>query len=262
MNNLTQLQTTYGPVTISTKGNGPNPIILIHGFPGRTQDFRWLTPYLENNFTLYHIALPGHGVTPKMVFPATGLKEIGYFIEQCIDSLQISSFTLIGHSMGCPIAIWVASKRVTQCNKVVLISPVGLREHRALRKGNPQLIQKMLQNQLLRPITTRLLRIGFRRAGFPKGISVETMEHVMEHVTKFSFNEYKSCLQSWRSINDSSQRTAIIWTTNDQLIEEDIYQELSDFLSPSLNLCFPTGGHNPQKWHAETIGVSLLNWLN
>ena len=163
--------------------------------------------------------------------------------------------------MGGPIATFIASKRPEQCQHLILLSSVGISIHRGFKKSAPRLTHWLLQRTMLHPVLIPLLRRAFTSMGFPRGLTSETMIHIISHVSQFSFADHHSNLLAWKKVPNSSQRTAMIFTTNDRLIEEHIYQELNELLQPAVTLQFSSGGHNPQKEHAETIAAQLQEWI-
>ena len=107
-------------------------LVMIHGFPGRPQDFKRLVEALDSHSVLA-IALPGFGLSPSP-------KQLSYanLVHIClelINSLSPKSLYLLGHSFGAALATTVAAQLRDRVSGLCLISSVGLRPHRAMRKG-------------------------------------------------------------------------------------------------------------------------------
>ena len=105
-------------------------LVMIHGFPGRPQDFKRLIEALDS-CSILALALPGCGVSPSP-------KQLSYgnlvlILLELIDSLSPKSLYLLGHSFGAALATTVASER--RVSGLCLIFSVGLRPHRAMRKS-------------------------------------------------------------------------------------------------------------------------------
>ena len=52
------LNTHKGPIVYHSCGKGP-PVLMIHGFLGRPQDFRWLLPEVSKHCQVFIPELPG-----------------------------------------------------------------------------------------------------------------------------------------------------------------------------------------------------------
>lgn len=80
-------------------GNGPEHLVLLHGFMENNTIWKDMEPHLSDKFTLIKIDLPGHGQSQvyeeihTMEFMAGEVKKV-------LDSIDVAQFHLLGHSMG------------------------------------------------------------------------------------------------------------------------------------------------------------------
>jgi pimeloyl-ACP methyl ester carboxylesterase len=58
-----------GVTAFKDEGSGP-VLICIHGIPGSSRDFRWLTPVLVPHLRVLRIDLPGFGKTQRAAHPS------------------------------------------------------------------------------------------------------------------------------------------------------------------------------------------------
>ena len=75
------------------------PLILVHGYLGSSEMWKFQKNYLCKNFRVISPALPGFGESHK----AKSLNSINLmakFIIEEIDKKKIEKFNLMGHSMG------------------------------------------------------------------------------------------------------------------------------------------------------------------
>ncbi len=80
------------------EGNG-EPLILIHGIGAARDAWRFLTPVLEQHFTVVTYDLRGHGESP-LHFGEFGLDELVVDLEKLRQTLGYEKVHLAGHSLG------------------------------------------------------------------------------------------------------------------------------------------------------------------
>ena len=91
-----------------SSGRGPT-LLLVHGLPGRPQDFRWLFSPLQEHFHLLSVSLPGMGITPIHPDLEKGFPGQIRFLEDFIDALAVEKLSIVGHSFGGALAASLAS---------------------------------------------------------------------------------------------------------------------------------------------------------
>ncbi|MGH2684478.1 MAG: alpha/beta fold hydrolase [Actinomycetota bacterium] len=102
-----------------------SPILLLHGFHGSADHFRWLAPQLAPRFTTHSIDLLGHGPSdwPRGPFR---LADYGRHVLAVLDQLSLKTVLLLGNSLGGAVAMWVAINAPERVSSLVLLSPAGL----------------------------------------------------------------------------------------------------------------------------------------
>ena len=116
-----------------TGGNKP-PLIFLHGLTGNGSCWSEVAQVLEEDYDIIMPDARGHG---KSSAPGLGYRYEDHAsdIEGLIEALQLSSPTLIGHSMGGMTAALVASRNPRLLRCLILadptfLSPEGQREVR------------------------------------------------------------------------------------------------------------------------------------
>lgn len=92
-----------------TVGHGGQVLVLLHGFMENTKIWGDMEPYLSSQFKIVKIDLPGHGQSP-LYHSINTMELMAEEVKKCMDSLRISEFHLLGHSMGGYVSLSLAEK--------------------------------------------------------------------------------------------------------------------------------------------------------
>lgn len=82
------------------------PLLILHGVFGSSANWVSLAKEFSKRFHVYAIDLRNHGKSPH--FPSMSYDEMTMDLLELIERLQLSSVTLLGHSMGGKVAMWLA----------------------------------------------------------------------------------------------------------------------------------------------------------
>jgi esterase len=101
------------------------PLIILHGFFASSRNWRQVAEKLAVNFHVYVLDMRNHGASAHhadMDYPAMA-KDVRQFINQ----LGLDKASLLGHSMGGKVAMWIALNTPEIIDKllVVDIAPVS-----------------------------------------------------------------------------------------------------------------------------------------
>ena len=250
---LKRISIPSGDVSIFDEGIGET-VVFVHGYPGRPQDFRWLTPLLPG-VRAVGIALPGLDLTPLSTAPAAGVPERGQFLSAVLDALSIQRCVLVGHSMGGGLVAEVAARQPERVAGLALISSIGMRPHKGIRRSPAGLISRIASAPVLSTVMRPLVVRGFQQLGFPRGISWEAMQHTLRCAAAIDFSGLR---ESFASV---SAPTMVAWTEDDALIETAVFEELATALPDGPRVSWPTGGHASVKSRAAELAAVMRPWL-
>jgi len=239
----------------SPSANSPHPpIIMVHGYPGRPHDFRFLFPHLTE-FRCLALAMPNLDIsTTKTNISTTSIVDRETAIVEFMDSMNIEECILMGHSMGGPMVLSATCNHPNRIKGLVIISSVGAQPYRVFRTSKPRRGYKLITTPIIGAIFKPFMVWVFRKLGFPKGISADAMTYVLHCATDFSFRENKANLERCTHpvLNISSQ--------DDPYVEPELFEEIEELVPNCTRLSFERGGHNPQRTHAETVAHTFQQW--
>lgn len=116
------VEVTGQTIHYTRHGQG-KPLILVHGFAGSIYTWRHLIPLLSDRYTVYALDLLGFGLSDK---PADGnydMDDQGDLLIGFMETLNLQSAHLIGHSMGGVIIAFVAIAAPSKAESLVMIEP-------------------------------------------------------------------------------------------------------------------------------------------
>lgn len=128
------------------------PLLLLHGFTGSHETWRYLVDRFSGSHRVTTLDLPGHG---KSVLPATRhwsfttvINDLAWIIE----SLPGGAADVLGYSMGGRLALALAVTHPGRVNRLVLESAspgiAGELERKDRQKADEQLVGRVLREGL------------------------------------------------------------------------------------------------------------------
>lgn len=108
------------PISYNDQGNGQT-IVLLHGFLENKNMWTFFSETFLQNFRIITIDLLGHGETPALGYLHT-MEENALMVLTLLKALNITRYTVIGHSMGGYIALEMVKQKPTYVQKIVLLN--------------------------------------------------------------------------------------------------------------------------------------------
>ncbi|MEL6343771.1 MAG: alpha/beta hydrolase [Myxococcota bacterium] len=235
-----------GPFKLLDIGQGPT-MVFVHGYPGRPQDFRRMLSFFADARCVLP-AMPGLDLTPLQTRPQLGLAERAGFITDVIETLDLREITIVGHSMGGALSMIVANQLPERVQRLALLASATLQVYRGWRQASLAFRAPLLQ----RP---PILRAAFRAAGFPRGISIDAMRHVMRCAEAMDFAVIQDAADALKI------PTLIAAADDDNLIETERVDELAARCPAGPRLRFEAGGHALVKTQARPIADAIRSWM-
>lgn len=122
---LTQtFESTYGTVRYDKQGEG-EPLVLVHGTPWSSYNWRKIIPALSEWFTVYFYDLLGYGQSEKQVKDVS-LGVQNKVLKELLDYWGLSNPKIVGHDFGGTTVLRTHLLNQQNFEKIILIDPVAV----------------------------------------------------------------------------------------------------------------------------------------
>lgn len=248
------------------------PIVLIHGTSDSLLTWDAITPYLENDYRLISLDLPGHGfssVHPQADYSRSAMVES---VKLLMDYLKVDSASLIGNSLGGGIAWRAALSHPERVSSLVLLDPSGA-PHKAISKSNLgfRIMRSSIGRFFAKKVTPRALveRSLLDTVVDGKIVHEKMIDRYWELLrlpgNRQALTELalaKRDQSAWDDIASLNQPSLIIWGEQDQLIPVSSGTLFDDALPNSKLIVYPQIGHLPMIEAPQTTANDISQFLN
>ncbi|HSE97185.1 MAG TPA: alpha/beta fold hydrolase, partial [Blastocatellia bacterium] len=160
-----EIRIAYRDLQPENAGDAP-AVILLHGSPGRGDDFHLLAPELRKNYRLIIPDLPGFGHSARDI-PDYSIRAHARYVLQLMDRLNVRRAHVLGFSMGGGVALNIADIAPDRVLSLTMLSAIGVQEMELL--GDYYLNHTLHGVQLA---GLWLLREGFPHMGWLDGAMI------------------------------------------------------------------------------------------
>lgn len=269
----TPLKTTINGVSVyheiynETEHTSPKTLVLIHGFLSSSFCFRKLIPLLKNHYTILTVDLPPFGKSDKSNHFTYSYENLAKIIISLIESYHLTNVTLIGHSMGGQISLYVSKLKPSLIQKQILLGSSCF-----LYRAKPYIIWSSYI-----PFFSHYLKRYFIRKGiFENLINVihdhtlideEMMNGYLEPFT--DDNIFRALTKMVRDregdlpeedIKKIDTPTLLIWGDEDKIIPLGAGKRLQQYLKNSELIVLKQTGHLLTEERPEDIAHYILKY--
>ena len=247
--------------SVPTPGTGPT-VLLLHGFPSSSYDFRAVTERLGDRAWLA-LDFLGFGLSDKPRPHRYSLFEQADIVEQVVAETVTGPVVLIAHDMGTSVATELlardlAGKLGFDLRSAVLTNGSVIIDRASLRPS-----QKILRGPL-GPVLSRLtnrrsFERGFARlfsAGHPLSSAEAEAQwallaradgHRILHLLSAYLQERVRYAQRWHgAVRDWPKPLGFLWATGDPVATTEVLAGLRDLRPAAEVIELPGIGHYPQ----------------
>jgi pyruvate dehydrogenase E2 component (dihydrolipoamide acetyltransferase) len=243
--------TIHGPrgdLHVVQQGEGEETVLLLHGFGGDAQNWRFIMADLAQAHAVVAMDLPGHGASTKSV----GDGALDGFVSDVValmSQLEIDRAHVVGHSLGGLIAAHFAAAHPDRVLSLTLVAPAGLGAPvnsefldgfvaASSRREVKAVLRALFATEDLvsRPLIEEVLRYK-RLEGVPEALAT---------IRDANFSDDVPTLAP--DLGTLDIPVLVVWGAQDAVISS----ELAGAASASARLeIIPTAGHSP---HVEEPG--------
>ena len=267
-----------GRVHLLEKGDGP-PVVLLHG-AGNPAGF--FLPLLNELHGVRAIACdrPGVGLSDPVDLPAARYRETAVaWLDRLLDTLELDTTTLLGHSGGAMWALWYALARPDRIRRLILLGPPavpGTRCRLPLRLATAPVLGGLL-SRLAPPSPASVLRFAHHvareketLARYPDLIDLLVAagrDPITDQVSKAELRVFVSPLGFRRrsrvrpdELRQLAMPTLLIWGEYEPLGGVPVAQAVTRLIPHARLEVLPTG-HGPWLGQPTRTATAVLDFV-
>jgi pimeloyl-ACP methyl ester carboxylesterase len=253
-----------GKIRYDIVGDGP-PLVLVHGTPWSSFNWRHIIPALAQWWTVYFYDLPGYGQSEKYSGQDVSLGIQNKVLAALLDYWRLESPFIVGHDFGGTTVLRTHLLENRDFRKIALIDPVALgpwgssffqhvREYQPAFEGIPEYIHEAMVMAYVR---------GASYQPMARDTLSEIIKPWLTDIGKSAF--YRQIVQADQQFTDEiepmygsiARPVLILWGEQDEWIPIAKGEELHRAI-PSSEFCpIPNAGHLVQE-DAPAMVVSHL----
>jgi len=114
-----------GAIAVDDGGTGSLPVVLVHSLAGNSTHWAAQLAHLRRDRRTVALDLRGHGRSEPPKDGNYTIAAMAGDIAAVVDTLRLTRFVLVGHSMGGGVALAYAGAHPDRVAGLVLIDPIG-----------------------------------------------------------------------------------------------------------------------------------------
>jgi len=261
----------------SEYGQRGNPtLLLLHGFGENQYTWRFIVPYLVQNYHLITIDLKGFGSSPKSRDDYYSVYDQAFLVNQFIQEQNLEDITLIGRSFGGGIALVFAllqedkliKKRV---NRMILMNTM------AYKQNLPSMLRDLktpvlgywgiylLSNHYM---AEEAYKYAFYRDDLISKESIDLASNYLSFpMAKYAYLKTVNQLVPddieavEKRFNEIKIPTLILWGKKDVAIHLEKAYRLHKAIKGSSLKLFSEAGHMPQEEIPQLVSQEIIHFL-
>lgn len=228
-------------------------LILIHGAVGDSRLYRYQLRHFGSRYKTIAVDLPGHGHSHTGVNPT--LDDFIHSIEDVAAEEHISSYVLIGHSMGGGVCLEACARRLPGLAGVVLVStspilPVSPALIDIIERDDMDALAELLVGAVFSRKVELL--VGFAR----KGLYEMSRDIIRTDIEICRGMDYSGVL------GGIELPALVIANRGDMVISSGLSASLHDGMKNARLVLFDHGGHVPFFENAQAFNEAVDSFLD
>lgn len=157
-------------------------LVLIHGWGVSSEIFKSLYPFLEKDFQIYALDLPGFGQTP--IEKPMKLKDYADFVYKYLKDKKIEQPIIIGHSFGGAVAVKLALIYPESISKIILAGAAAIRQPSVKTK-----IKRKIAGLVSPILSLKLKKMLIKKSGLEQSDYAAIQNPILKETFKTIINE-------------------------------------------------------------------------
>ncbi|SDK37718.1 alpha/beta fold hydrolase [Sediminibacillus albus] len=264
-----QFDSSYGTVRFKVVGQGP-PLVLVHGTPWSSFNWRHIVPALREWYTVYYYDLLGYGQSEKKENQNVSLGIQNEILTELLQYWELDSPIIIGHDFGGTTALRAHLLNKVHFNRMILMDPVAVGpwgssffshvyKHEEAFKGVPSFIHKSIISAYI------------EGAQYSK-MSEKTKEGIIQYWLgdRGQHAFYRQIAQADQTYTDEVEHlyskidipTLILWGEDDEWVPIEKGYALHEKIIGSQFRSIPYAGHLIQEEAPAVVLGHIIKFLN
>jgi len=263
-----EYQSSYGNIRYDVVGTGP-PLVLVHGTPWSSFNWRHLLPALSNWFTVYYYDLLGYGQSEKKEGQNVSLGIQNEILKELLQEWQLDNPYIVGHDFGGTTVLRAHLLNNVNFKKIILVDPVAIEPWGSPFFSHVNQFEEAFK-YVPSDIHTAIVSAYIKSAQYNE-MSKETREGIIsfwqgeEGQSAF----YRQIAQASQKYTDEieplfkhvSSETLIVWGQEDKWIPVEKSYILHEKINNSHLKIIPNAGHLVQEDTPTILFEAILSFI-
>ena len=236
------------------------PLVLVHGYLGSSEMWKFQKDYLKNYFRVIAPALPGFGESYK-VKSLNSINTMANIILECVQKKKINKFNLMGHSMGGMIVQEIAKIAGDKVNKLICFA-TGSIGNIPDRFESLDVSIKRLREEGIKETVKRIPPKWFVNGNKAKNYYL--CENAVKKTSEETADNALNAMKNWNvldNLKNIKNETLIIWGDKDVSYNFDQIETLNKNIPNSRLDIFKNCCHNVHLEEPEKFNKTVKTFL-
>jgi len=236
------------------------PLVLVHGYLGSSEMWKFQKDYLKNYFRVIAPALPGFGESYK-VKSLNSINTMANIILECVEEKKINKFNLMGHSMGGMIVQEIVKVAGDKVNKLICFA-TGSIGNIPDRFESLDVSIKRLREEGIKETVKRIPPKWFVNGNKAKNYYL--CENAVKETSEETAENALNAMKNWNgleNLKNIKNETLIIWGDKDVSYNFDQVEMLNKNIPNSKLEIFKNCCHNVHLEEPEKFNKTVKTFL-
>jgi len=236
------------------------PLVLVHGYLGSSEMWKFQKDYLKNYFRVIAPALPGFGESYK-VKSLNSINTMAKIVLECLEKKKINKFNLMGHSMGGMIVQEIVKVSGDKVNKLICFATGSIGDIPD-RFESLDVSIKRLKDEGIKETVKRIPPKWFVNGNKAKNYYL--CENAVKETSEETADNALNAMKNWNgleNLKNIKNETLIIWGDKDVSYNFDQVETLNKNIPNNKLEIFKGCCHNVHLEEPEKFNKTVKTFL-